>query len=158
MNGRHLWAFIWLRWRLMINQYRRAGTLNAVLVWIVLGAAVITAIPLFIGTFLLAQELIPKAQPAHLMYAWDGLIAGFLLFWGIGLITELQRSDPLALSKFLHLPVSVKSAFFINYVSSLARFDVDRFPADDVRVQLAQLIAVKGIHCYLFCRYWRRLC
>ena len=55
------------------------------------------------------------------MYAWDALIVAFLLFWGIGLLTELQRNDPLSLSKFLHLPVSVNSAFLINYLSSLVR-------------------------------------
>ena len=31
MNGRHLQAFLWLRWRLLANQWRRAGRVNAVL-------------------------------------------------------------------------------------------------------------------------------
>ena len=49
------------------------------------------------------------------------LIVGFLFFWSIGLLTELQRTEPLSLSKFLHLPVSVNGAFLINYLSSLLR-------------------------------------
>jgi len=44
--------------------------------------------------------------------------------WSLGLLTELQRTETLSLSKFLHLPVSVQGAFFINYVSSLFRFSL----------------------------------
>ncbi len=124
MNWQHLQTFIWLRWRLVVNQCRRAGALNAILMMILGFAALAAIIPLFIGSFALGLYLIPKAAPVHLMYAWDALILGFLLFWTIGLIAELQRTDPLTLSKFLHLPVSVTSAFLINYLSSLFRLSL----------------------------------
>jgi ABC-2 type transport system permease protein len=124
VNWQHLRAFIWLRWRLMVNQARRAGALSAVLMMIVAIGMVVVAIPLFIGSFMLGQFLIPKAEPVYLMYAWDALVVAFLFFWGIGLITELQRSDPLSLSKFLHLPVSANGAFLINYLSSLLRLSL----------------------------------
>ena len=39
-------------------------------------------------------------------------------------MAELQRSDPLSLSKFMHLPVSVGGAFLINYLSSLVRLSL----------------------------------
>ena len=39
-------------------------------------------------------------------------------------MTELQRTEPLSLSKFLHLPVSVNGAFLINYFSSLLRLSL----------------------------------
>ena len=71
MNWQHLQAFVWLRWRLLVNQWRRAGAFNAVLMMIVAVAALVTAVPLFIGCFMLGLYLIPKAAPAHLMYAWD---------------------------------------------------------------------------------------
>ena len=35
MNWQHLQAFVWLRWRLLVNQWRRAGAFNAVLMMIV---------------------------------------------------------------------------------------------------------------------------
>ena len=124
MNWQHLQAFVWLRWRLLVNQWRRAGAVNAVLMMIVIVGALVTAIPLFIGCFMLGLYVIPKAAPAHLMYAWDGVIVAFLFFWGIGLVTELQRTEPLSLSKFLHLPVSVNGAFLINYLSSLLRLSL----------------------------------
>ena len=124
MNWQHFQAFMWLRWRLLKNQWRRAGAVNAVLMMVVSVGALLTAIPLFIGCFTLGLYLIPEATPAQLMYVADGVIVAFLFFWGIGLVTELQRTEPLSLSKFLHLPVSVNGAFLINYVSSLLRLSL----------------------------------
>ena len=125
MNWQHFQAFVWLRWRLLVNQWRRGGTLNAVLMTIIAigatdhGDPVIHRRPSCSGCI-----AIPKATPVQLMYVWDGLILGFFFFWGIGLVTELQRTEPLSLSKFLHLPVSVNGAFLINYLSSLVRLSL----------------------------------
>ncbi len=144
MNWQHLQAFVWLRWRLLANQWRRAGALNVVLMTIVAIGALVTAIPLLIGCFLIGQFAIPKAAPEHLMYAWDAVIVAFLFFWGIGLVTELQRTEPMSLSKFLHLPVSVNGAFLINYVSSLCRLSLIVFVPVMLGFSLA-LIATKGL-------------
>ncbi len=143
MIWEHLKAFVWLRWRLSANQWRRAGALNGLLMMIVVVAALVTAIPLFLGSFALGQYVIPRAAPVHLMYAWDALIAAFLLFWGVGLLTELQRSESLSLSKFMHLPVSPNGAFLINYVSSLIRLSTLVFVPLMLGFALA-LVAVKG--------------
>jgi hypothetical protein len=143
VNWQHLRAFVWLRWRLMVNQWRRAGAFNAILLTIITVLLLLTVIPLFIGSLMLGLYLIPKAAPVHLMYAWDGLIVAFLIFWGIGLVTELQRSDPLSLSKFLHLPVSVNGASLINYVSSLFRLSLILFAPVMLAYALA-LVWVKG--------------
>ena len=135
MNWQHFKAFVWLRWRLLYNQARRAGALNAILTMIVVVAAILTVIPLFIGSLMLGLFAIPKAQPVHLMYAWDAVLVAFLFFWLIGLITELQRTDPLSLSKFLHLPVSANGAFLINYLSSLDKAEPDHLRSGDARFQ-----------------------
>jgi hypothetical protein len=144
VNWQHLKAFVWLRWRLMRNQWRRAGRLNAVLMTIVAIAAVATSVPLLIGATALGIYLIPRAGPAQLMYVWDGLIVGLLFFWMIGLVAELQRTEPLALSKFMHLPVSVGGAFLINYLSSLVRLSLIVFGPIMLGYALA-LIYVKGV-------------
>jgi ABC-2 type transport system permease protein len=143
VNWQHLRVFVWLRWRLLVNQWRRAGAFNAVLMMLVTVGLLVMVIPLFIGCFLLGLYVIPKAAPVHLMYAWDGLIVAFLFFWGIGLITELQRTEPLSLSKFLHLPVSANGAFLINYLSSLFRLSLILFAPVMLGFCLA-LIFVKG--------------
>jgi hypothetical protein len=143
VNWQHLHAFLWLRWRLMANQWRRAGAVNAVLMTIVTVGALVTAVPLFIACFVLGLYLIPMATPAHLLYAWDAVIVSFLFFWAIGLVTELQRTEPLSLGKFLHLPVSVNGAFLINYVSSWLRLSLIIFGPIMFGFALA-LVFVKG--------------
>ena len=42
-----------------------------------------------------------------MMLVWDGLVAVFLFLWTIGIVTELQRSEIIDLSRLLHLPVSL---------------------------------------------------
>ena len=70
-------------------------------------------------------------------------MVAFLFFWMIGLITELQRTDPLSLSKFMHLPVSPNGAFLINYVSSLLRLSLIMFLPVMLAFALA-LVVSKG--------------
>jgi hypothetical protein len=134
---------MWLRWRLLVNQWRRAGAFNAILMMVLFIGALVTAIPLFIACLGVGMYLVPQASPAQLMYAWDALILAFLLWWMIGLLVDLQRSDPLSLSKFLHLPVSVNGAFLINYFSSLTRMSLFVFGPVMLAFSLA-LIFTKG--------------
>jgi ABC-2 type transport system permease protein len=124
VNWQHLQAFLWLRWRLLVNQWRRGGPLNAMLMMILAVGLLVMAVPLFATCFAIGLFAFPGAAPVHLLYAWDGMIVGFVFFWGIGLLTELQRTETLSLSKFLHLPVSVNGAFLINYASSLLRLSL----------------------------------
>ncbi len=143
MNWEHFKAFVWLRRRLLRNQWRRAGKFNAVVMGIIAVASIVTVIPLFLGGFALAAHLIPRAKPLHLLLVWDGILFFFLLFWGVGLITELQRNDPLSLSKFMHLPVSPNGAFIINYLSSLMRLSLMFFGPIMLAFALA-LVYVQG--------------
>jgi hypothetical protein len=132
VNGRHFLTVIWLRWRLRINQFKRAGTANLVITMMFLAACIPGAIFLFIGAFLVGVFALPAAAeaagdenfPTILMLIWDGLALAFLFAWMIGLLTELQRSEALSIDKFLHLPVSLTSVFVINYVSSLASLNL----------------------------------
>ncbi len=142
MNWQHFRAFIWLRWRLLVNQWRRAGKFTAALMIFITFASIILGIPLLIGCFALAAYLIPQAQPSVLMYAWDGLLVAFLIFWMIGLMTDLQRTESLALSKFMHLPVSVNGAFLLNYLSSLLRISLFFFGPIMLAYSLALIYAL----------------
>jgi hypothetical protein len=115
----HFRAFLWLRWRLFVNQLRRAGTANTVILAILLVGALCLSVVFFVSLFLVGLFALGDASPLILMYVWDGLIGFFLFWWLIGLVTELQRSEVLSLHKLLHLPVSPWNAFLINYLSSL---------------------------------------
>lgn len=127
MNWAHFWAhfqaFLWLRWRLRVNQLKKAGTANAVISAILAVALLPLAAILFVGAFLvglLALPLVPAEHyPAVVLAVWDLLVLGFLFLWSIGVLAELQRSEVLSLEKMLHLPVSLFGAFLINYLTSL---------------------------------------
>jgi ABC-2 type transport system permease protein len=136
----HLKAFLWLRVRLLRNQWRRAGPVNAVLMGLIAGGAAATAGPVFVATLALGAYLVPRTQPIHLLYAWDALVAVFLFFWMIGLVADLQRNEPLSLSKFLHLPVSANGAFLINYLASLVRLSLVVFVPIMLGLALAQVL------------------
>ncbi len=119
MNMQHLRAFLWLRWRLRINQLKRGGFANVVILGILSVAAVLSAALLFVIFLCVGLFSLNDVQPSWLMFFMDGAVLAFLFMWATGLLTELQRSEALSLEKFLHLPVSLTSAFLINYVSSL---------------------------------------
>lgn len=121
MNPEHLKAFLWLRWRLWINQLRRGGIANTVILGILAVGVVLAGLGLFVGSFLLGWLLLPhpKVPSIVILIVWAVLLCLYLMGWGLSLLQELQRSDVLSLDKFLHLPVSLWGAFLINYLSSL---------------------------------------
>jgi ABC-2 type transport system permease protein len=119
VNLEHLKAFVWLRWRLRVNQMRKAGTVNAVLIAIVQGFALLASVGLFVLGLVLGLLALPHAPPWAHLFMWDGIVVGFLFWWMIGLVADLQRAEALSLDRFLHMPVSLSGAFLVNYVSSL---------------------------------------
>jgi len=119
VNREHLLAFLWLRWRLRVNQFRRAGTANAVFFFIFVVLAGFAAVGLLGAGFLVGFLALPHAPPAVRLLVWDGVIATFLFFWITGLFADLKRAEGLAIDKVLHLPVSPSGVFLLNYLSSL---------------------------------------
>src|SRR5262245_10978384 len=77
------------------------------------------AVGLSVAGVLVGLLALPHAPPWVRLLVWDGAVVVFLFCWLIGLLTEVQRAEGLALDKFLHLPVSVSGAFVTNYLSSL---------------------------------------
>jgi ABC-2 type transport system permease protein len=66
-----------------------------------------------VGFFVLAEM-----SPLRLLLVWDAFIGGFLLAWMIGLVSEIQRSETIDISRMLHLPISLRGIFLVNYVAS----------------------------------------
>jgi ABC-2 type transport system permease protein len=119
MKMQHLQAFLWLRWRLRVNQMKRSGLANTVIQAILAVLLLLAAGVLFVGSLLVGLFVLNEVAPIVLLYVWDGLVVAFLFLWSVSVLGELQRSESLSLEKFLHLPVSLSSAFLINYLSSL---------------------------------------
>jgi hypothetical protein len=109
---------LWLRWRLTWNQWRRGGQVNAVITIIAVVLGLGLAVAGGVGGVVAGATALAKARPLVMMLVWDGLAGAFLLFWMMGVVTELQRSEVIDLSRLLHLPVSVRDVFLLNYVSS----------------------------------------
>ncbi|MBN9122770.1 MAG: hypothetical protein J0I06_27130, partial [Planctomycetes bacterium] len=141
MNREHFRAFLWLRWRLRVNQFRKAGPVNAVFFFVFVAGALVAALGLFVTGLLVGFLVMPEAPPVAHLLAWDGVIVGFLFFWMIGLLTDLQRTEGLALDKVLHLPVSPSGAFLINYLSSLFSLTLIAFLPGMVGLILGQVFA-----------------
>ncbi len=142
MNWEHLKAIAWLRWRLSVNQWRRGGTLNLVLMLIIVATLMVTSVVCFFASIALGVFLLPKASAEHLFVMWDIIVVVFLFSWMIGLVSELQRSEPLSLEKLLHLPLSLSGAFLLNYLGSLLSLSLIIF----LPITLGLCIAMTLVH------------
>lgn len=118
MDWSQLRTIVWLRWRLIRNQWSRGGTFNAVLTVVVVWFGFLIAVAGGLGGVLAGAFALAKAPPTVMLLVWDLLVGAFLLFWMIGLITELQRSETVDIGRMMHLPVSLKDIFIVNYVAS----------------------------------------
>ncbi len=118
MDWSQLRTIIWLRWRLTRNQWSRGGQLNAVLTMIVAVALLVLGVASGIAGVLVGFFVLAEASSLRLLLAWDAFIGGFLFAWMIGLVSEIQRSETIDISRMLHLPISLKDIFFVNYLAS----------------------------------------
>ncbi len=118
MTSLHFGTFVWLRWRLFINQLRRGGIASGIILGMLAVSACLGSIAAFVGAVAAGVFLLPMASTTVQLMIWDGLVLAFLFSWSIGLLNELQRSEALTFEKFLHLPVSLGGVFVLNYLSS----------------------------------------
>jgi hypothetical protein len=118
MNREQLKTILWLRWRLMSNQWRRTGGLGAVIAVLVGAGAFMLMALCFVGGLAGGIFGLRDATPAVMMTVWFAVTAFFLFFWMIGLLTELQRSETIDLQKLMHLPVALGQMFTVNYLVS----------------------------------------
>jgi hypothetical protein len=124
MNWDQLSAILWLRWRLTRNQFARAGALNAVLSVIGMVLAAVLIIGAGVGGLLAGALGMSKAPPLAVLGIWDAIAMIFLFAWMIGVMAEMQRSETIDLGRLLHLPVSLRGIFVMNYLASLLTFSI----------------------------------
>ncbi|HET6408618.1 MAG TPA: hypothetical protein VFG14_12105, partial [Chthoniobacteraceae bacterium] len=123
-------TILWLRWRLSRNQWRRRGILDRIsyTFLVIAGSAIVLLSAL--GGFALGYLGLAEAPSETLIGIINGIVLFFLFFWIVGLLTEIQRSESLDISKLLHLPVSLGRVFVFNYASSWLTLSVlIAFPA-----------------------------
>lgn len=118
MNWTQLKTIIWLRARLSRNQFLRGGTLNAVLKILGLIAGVILFIASGIAGLFGGALGLSEASPLINLLTWDIITGLFLFIWLIGVLAEIQRAESIDLARLLHLPVSLRGVFVMNYIAS----------------------------------------
>src|SRR5947208_8340991 len=118
MNWSQFQAVIWVRWRLSWNRFCRGGPLNAIIALIFLASFAVSIVCSAVAGFLVGFFALGNRSPLVLLAVWDGIIVVFVLFWVVGLLAEIQRSESVDLSKLLHLPISLQQVFVFNYAAS----------------------------------------
>jgi ABC-2 type transport system permease protein len=118
MDWNQLRTIVWLRWRLAKNQWSRRGQLNAVLIIIAAVAVLVSGLVSGLAGILIGFFVLGEKSPTGLLIAWDAFTCVFLFAWMIGLVSEIQRSETIDISRMLHLPVSLRDIFRVNYLAS----------------------------------------
>lgn len=142
MNAAHLTGIVRMRWQLMRNRLSRGSKVNAVVSMILLIAAAMVSVGSFVFAVGWGGFLLQRMKPQYLIYVWDVLAGVFLFSWAIALMVELQQAESMSLKNLLHLPVSLSSAFLLNYASSFASLTILLF-----------LPAMLGLCCASVTRY-----
>ena len=147
MNWNQLKALVWLRWRLFMVQFRKMNIWIKILLGLIALSVTLTSVGGTIFAFTGTLYLMPEDKPRFALLALDGMVCVFLFAWIAGFMSELQREEPISIEKLLHLPMSVRGAFLLNYLSSFASLTI-----------VALLPAMIGFCCALpFVFGWRTL-
>jgi ABC-2 type transport system permease protein len=145
MNWSQFCAIIWLRWRLSRNQWSRGGTLNAVLTLIItiigLGLSIVGSLAGLVG----GVVLLSKVPPPAMLIVWDVIFGVFLLMWFGGVVSEIQRSETIDISRLLHLPVSLRNVFVINYIASHLTFSLIFFLPVTLGISIGLILGGRGL-------------
>ena len=119
MNWEQFRAILWLRWRLTRNQLTRGSGFGAVIAALAGVILVMIALGAATGATLVGALVLNKVSVTALMFVWDGVTFFAILFSFIAILTELQRSETIDLTRLLHLPISLRQVFVFNYLTSL---------------------------------------
>jgi ABC-2 type transport system permease protein len=118
VNWDQLKTILWLRWRLTRNQWTRSKGIGAVITAIVAFTLCAMGVASFVGALLGGIFGLGKVGPAVIWGVWFGVTLGFLFFWTIGMLQEIQRSETIDLQRLMHLPVALGQTFIINFLAS----------------------------------------
>jgi len=119
MNWEQFRAILWLRWRLTRNQLAHGSGFGAVIATLAGVLLVMSAVGVGVGATLVGALALRNASSTTMMFVWDGIAFGVLFIWLLSVLTEVQRSESIELTRLLHLPVSLKQVFVFNYLVSL---------------------------------------
>ena len=117
-------TILWLRWRLTRNQARKVGRFVQVFTMILTALAGVAILGALIGGYVAGRYLPATVPPRTLMLVFDAVVGGFLFIWVLGVLSEIQRSEAIDLQRLLHLPVTLRDVFVVNFLASHLTFSV----------------------------------
>lgn len=120
MDWGQLRTILWLRYRLKRNQWARGGQIDLIVSMFVSVVVILIGIAGGMAGVVLGAWRMARAIPDIILIAWDIVILAFVFFWMIGIFSEIQRSEMIDIGRLLHLPVSLKDIFLVNYIVSHA--------------------------------------
>ena len=150
MNWSQLRTIIWLRWRLTRNQWSRGGQLNAVLTIIVSVIGLALGFAGSIAGLLVGAFALSKASPPVMLIVWDLIVGVFLFLWLAGIVSEIQRSETIDISRMLHLPISLRNVFVINYLASHLTFSIILFLPGMLGLSAGLILGGRGFMILMF--------
>lgn len=120
MNLKQLIALIRLRFQLSRNQIRKGGQLNSVLYSILSVGITLFAFLSFISVIVMGVILLPKCKVDDILFIWNAAVLGFIAVWAFHVMNRIQQNDAISVDKLLHLPMTFRGAFLLNYLSTFA--------------------------------------
>lgn len=117
-----LQTLFYLRYCMRRNAWRKEkllGRVITVLFWlaVTIGVIFVSLLGILLGYFVHF-----KGGSDGPLYFWNIVVVMFLVAWLIQLSTDLFRNDVLTLDRIMHLPISPRYAFVLNYFSSWINF------------------------------------
>ena len=118
MRASQLRTMLWLRWRLTRNQWARSGRLSVGISFAVSAILLLLSVGGGLGGLLAGVFGAAQFPPMAILVIYDALTVAFLFFWMIGVFATIQRSESIDIGRLLHLPISLKGVFLLNYAVS----------------------------------------
>ena len=150
MIWQQLKTIVWIRWRVTVNKMRKAGALGGLIASLMLAILLISMVVNFFSAIGLGIAFLSQASATTVFFIWGAIVFLMLIFWSVGLMTELQRSEILSLKQFLHLPVGGRSIFLLNFLSSFACLTMALFLPVIIGLAIAHVIVDGPIMMLLF--------
>jgi len=131
------------------NQWSRSQ-FNAVLIMIVAVALLVLSVVSGVAGVLIGFFVLAERSPTRLLLAWDLFFGAFLFAWMIGMISEIQRSETIDISRMLHLPISLRDIFLVNYIASHMTISIILFLPLVLGLSLGLMLAGQWLMIWMF--------
>lgn len=124
MNWKQLLGLVRLRYCLSKNQIAKGGKVNAVIFTALFFLLSALAVVSFVSTAYGGAFFLRAFNPRRILFIWNMITLVYLGASAFDFVNRIQQNDAIEIDRLLHLPMTLKGAFVLNYVSSLANLNI----------------------------------